>query len=110
MIYLVGDIVDGWRLRSSFYWPQQHNNVVRRFLTLIRRGSMLVYVAGNHDEFLRRYTDTELGNMSLVDQATHETADGKRLVVIHGDHVRYAGGRLPGHGGKCVHGDAEPVG
>ena len=49
VIYLVGDIVDGWRLRSNFYWPQAHNNVVRRFLTLVRRGSRLVYVTGNHE-------------------------------------------------------------
>ena len=85
VIYLVGDIVDGWRLRSGFYWPQAHNNVVRRFLTLVRRGSRLVYVTGNHDEFLRRYTGTVLGDISIVDQALHTTADGRRLLVIHGD-------------------------
>ena len=84
-IYLVGDIVDGWRLKSSFYWPQAHNNVMRRFLTLVRRGAKLVYVTGNHDEFLRRYSGTVLGDISIVDQAEHATADGKRLLVIHGD-------------------------
>ena len=84
-VYLVGDIVDGWRLKSNFYWPQAHNNVMRRFLTLVRRGAKLTYVTGNHDEFLRRYAGTVLGDISIVDQAEHTTADCKRLLVIHGD-------------------------
>ena len=84
-IYLVGDIVDGWRLKSSFHWPQSHNNVLRRFLTMVKRGSRLTYVTGNHDEFLRRFSPVSLGNIEIVDQAVHETADGKRLLVVHGD-------------------------
>ncbi|MCE2390349.1 MAG: UDP-2,3-diacylglucosamine diphosphatase [Proteobacteria bacterium] len=84
-LYLVGDIIDGWRLRSSFYWPQSHNNAVRRILTLVKRGTRLTYVTGNHDEFLRRYSELVLGNISLVDRAVHETADGRRLLVVHGD-------------------------
>ena len=84
-LYLVGDIIDGWRLKSSFYWPQAHNNVLRRFLTLMKRGTRVVFVTGNHDEFLRKYSDLEVGNLRLVDQAVHETADGKRLLVVHGD-------------------------
>ena len=67
-LYLVGDIVDGWRLRASFYWPQAHNNVLRRFLTLMKRGTRIVFVTGNHDEFLRKYSDMEIGNLRLVDQ------------------------------------------
>ena len=82
---LVGDIVDGWRLRSNFYWPQAHNNVLRRFLTLMKRGTRIVFVTGNHDEFLRKYSDMEIGNLRLADQAVHETADGRRLGrVVHG--------------------------
>ena len=54
-LYLVGDIVDGWRLRSNFYWPQAHNNVLRRLLTLMKRGTRIVFVTGNHDEFLRKW-------------------------------------------------------
>ena len=84
-LYLVGDIIDGWRLRSSFYWPQSHNNVLRRFFTLMKRGTRIVFVTGNHDEFLRKYSDMEVGNLCLVDQAVHETADGRRLLVVHGD-------------------------
>jgi UDP-2,3-diacylglucosamine pyrophosphatase LpxH len=84
-LYLVGDIVDGWRLRSTFYWPQEHTNVMRRFLTLSKRGTQVTYVTGNHDEFLRKYSDMELGNVRLVDEAVHRTADGRRFLVVHGD-------------------------
>ena len=84
-LYLVGDIIDGWRLKSSFYWPQAHNNVLRRVFTLMKRGTRVVFVTGNHDEFLRKYSDMEVGHLSLVDQAVHETADGKKLLVVHGD-------------------------
>lgn len=84
-LYLVGDIIDGWRMRSSIFWPQAHSNVLRRFLTLTKRGTRLVYVTGNHDEFLRRYSDLAIGNIELVDEAVHETADGRRLLVVHGD-------------------------
>ena len=84
-LYLVGDIVDGWRLKSSFYWPQAHNNVMRRFLTLVKRGTRLTWVAGNHDEFLRRYAGLVLGNIVIVDQAVYRTVRGQRLLVVHGD-------------------------
>ena len=84
-LYLVGDIVDGWRMSSGVYWPQSHTNVVRRFLTLTKRGTQLIYVTGNHDEFLRKYSGLQMGNVTLVDKATHETADGRRCMVVHGD-------------------------
>ncbi len=84
-LYLVGDIVDGWRMRSQTYWPQSHSNVIRRFLTLAKRGTRVIYVTGNHDEFLRRYSDLVVGNLTLVDRAAHDTPDGRRLLVVHGD-------------------------
>ncbi|NLY58373.1 MAG: UDP-2,3-diacylglucosamine diphosphatase [Gammaproteobacteria bacterium] len=84
-LYLVGDIIDGWRLRKSMYWPQSHTNVIRRILTMAKRGTRVVYVTGNHDEFLRRYGMLNIGNLLLVDEAEHRTADGRRLLVIHGD-------------------------
>ena len=84
-LYLVGDIIDGWRLRSQLYWPQSHSNVLRRFLTLAKRGTRVVFVTGNHDEFLRKYSDITLGNLELVNRAVHRTADGRRLLVVHGD-------------------------
>ncbi|AOE86458.1 UDP-2,3-diacylglucosamine diphosphatase [Pseudomonas sp. TCU-HL1] len=84
-IYLVGDIIDGWKLRGGIYWPQAHTNVIRRLLTMSKRGTEVIYVTGNHDEFLRRYSALMLGNIQLVDEEVHETADGRRLLVIHGD-------------------------
>ncbi len=84
-LYLVGDIVDGWRLKSSLYWPQSHTDAVRRVLTLAKRNTQVIYVTGNHDEFLRKYSDLSIGNIRLVDEAEHVTADGRRLLVIHGD-------------------------
>ena len=86
-LYLVGDIIDGWALRSEFYWPQEHSNVVRRILTKAKRGTRVTYVTGNHDEFLRKFVDTALalGNIEVVNEAVHRTADGRRLLVTHGD-------------------------
>lgn len=84
-IYLVGDIIDGWRLRGGMFWPQSHTNVIRRLLTMSKRGTEVIYVTGNHDEFLRGYSSLVLGNIRLVDEAEHLTADGRRLLVIHGD-------------------------
>ena len=84
-LYLVGDIIDGWRLRKSMYWPQSHTEVIRRILSAAKSGTQVVYVTGNHDEFLRRYGALTIGNLLLVDEAEHRTADGRRLLVIHGD-------------------------
>jgi UDP-2,3-diacylglucosamine pyrophosphatase LpxH len=86
-LYLVGDIIDGWSLKSEFHWPQEHSNVVRRILTKAKRGTQVIYVTGNHDEFLRRFVDIQLwlGNIQIVNEAVHETADGRKLLVTHGD-------------------------
>ena len=84
-IYLVGDIVDGWALRSSWYWPQPHNDVVQKLLRAGRKGTRIVYVPGNHDEFLRGYYGTHFGGIEVVETAIHDGADGRRYLVIHGD-------------------------
>lgn len=85
VIYLVGDIVDGWRLKKSWYWPQAHNDVVQKILRKVRKGARVIVVPGNHDEFLRDYVGGSFGGVEIVERAVHETADGKRLLVIHGD-------------------------
>jgi len=85
-IYLVGDIVDGWRLRSSWYWPQAHNDVVQKLLRKARKGSRMIYVPGNHDEFLRDYYGTHFGGIEVAERFIHVGADGRRYLVIHGDH------------------------
>lgn len=84
-IYLVGDIIDGWRLKKHWYWPQEHNDVVQRFLQASRKGTKVVYLPGNHDEFLRDYLGTQFGDVLIEDQIIHETADNRRFLVIHGD-------------------------
>jgi UDP-2,3-diacylglucosamine pyrophosphatase LpxH len=93
-LYLVGDIVDGWRLKRSWYWPQLHNDVVQKLLRKARKGTRVVYIPGNHDELLRRFLEINIGQIEVVSEAVHVTADGKRLLVLHGDEfdavVRYA--------------------
>ena len=93
-IYLVGDIIDGWRLRRSWYWPQSHNDVAQKLLRKARKGARIVYVPGNHDEFLRDYIGTHFGGIDVRQQIVHRTADGRKLLVTHGDHfdvvVRHA--------------------
>jgi UDP-2,3-diacylglucosamine pyrophosphatase LpxH len=86
-LYLVGDIIDGWKLRGSWFWPQEHTNVVRKVLTKSKRGTKVYYVTGNHDEFLRKFVGfkLELGNIKVVNEMVHTTADGRKLLVLHGD-------------------------
>lgn len=84
-IYLVGDIVDGWALKSSWHWPQSHNDFVQKMLRKARKGATIIYVPGNHDEFLRSYYGTHFGGIEVVESAIHEGADGRRYLVIHGD-------------------------
>jgi UDP-2,3-diacylglucosamine pyrophosphatase LpxH len=84
--YLVGDIVDGWQLRSGWYWPQAHNDVVQKLLRKARKGSRVIYVPGNHDEFMRDYYGTHFGGIEIVESAIHTGADGRRYLVVHGDH------------------------
>lgn len=93
-LYLVGDILDGWRMRKSWYWTQSHNDVIQKVLRKARKGTKVVYVPGNHDEVLRDYVDMQFGGISVVSEAVHVTAKGERYLVIHGDEfdgvVRYA--------------------
>lgn len=84
-LYLVGDIVDGWQLRRSWYWQQSHNDVVQKLLRKARRGTNVVFVPGNHDEAIRQFIGLTFGGISIVDEAIHITADGKKLWVTHGD-------------------------
>ena len=84
-IYLVGDFVDGWRLKKGWYWPQPHNDVLQKLLRKVRKGARLIYVPGNHDEFLRDYLGLNFGGIEIHDEIVHETVNGVRYLVIHGD-------------------------
>ena len=88
MLYLVGDIVDGWKLSRGWHWPQEHSNVVRRLLTKAKRGTKIYYIIGNHDEFLRPWLKHGLaaGNITIIsDQITHVDLHGRKWLVTHGD-------------------------
>jgi UDP-2,3-diacylglucosamine pyrophosphatase LpxH len=84
-LFLVGDIIDGWQLRRNWYWPQAHNDVVQKLLRKARKGTQVVFIPGNHDEFARRYLGHNFGGVDVAEEWIHETADGRRLWVTHGD-------------------------
>lgn len=84
-MYLVGDIVDGWQLKKRFYWPAAHNDVIWRLMKRARRGTRMIYIPGNHDEMFRQFAGLDFGGIKIRRKAIHETADGRRLLVLHGD-------------------------
>jgi len=84
-LYLVGDIVDGWRMRRSWYWAQSHNDVIQKILRKARKGTRVVYIPGNHDEAARDYIGVRFGEITIVRDAIHVGADGRRYLVLHGD-------------------------
>jgi UDP-2,3-diacylglucosamine pyrophosphatase LpxH len=87
-LYLVGDIIDAWKIKQNKWrWKQSHSNVIRRILGHSKRGTRVVYVAGNHDEFLRPYMHYGLGFglIEITNQIEHIGADGKHYLVTHGD-------------------------
>jgi UDP-2,3-diacylglucosamine pyrophosphatase LpxH len=95
-LFLVGDIIDGWRLRRSWYWDTHHDDVLRLILRMARGGTEVVYIPGNHDEMFRTWLpmQLEVAGIRLCEDAEHVTADGRRFLVMHGDAfdsvVRYA--------------------
>lgn len=84
-LFLVGDIIDGWQLRRTWYWPQAHNDVVQKLLRKARKGTRVVFIPGNHDEFARGFVGHNFGGIDVADEWVHTTADGRKLWVTHGD-------------------------
>ena len=85
-IYLVGDIVDFWKIkRHGAHWPQAQNDVVQKLLRSVRKGTEMVYIPGNHDEALRDYCGTHFGGVEVMLQDIHVAADGKKYLIMHGD-------------------------
>ncbi|GHC62705.1 UDP-2,3-diacylglucosamine diphosphatase [Limoniibacter endophyticus] len=84
-LYLVGDIIDGWRLKRSWHWPQSHNDVVQKILRQARKGTKVTYIAGNHDEFLRQFQGRHFGGIEVADRVVFHNANGKRYLILHGD-------------------------
>jgi len=84
-LYLVGDMIDVWALRRRWYWPDQYNEVVHKLLKRSRKGAKVCYIPGNHDDFFRQFAGYHFGQVEIVNQAIHVTADGRRFLVTHGD-------------------------
>jgi UDP-2,3-diacylglucosamine pyrophosphatase LpxH len=86
-LFLVGDIVDGWRLSKRWYWPQEHSNVIRKFLSAAKKGTKVRYIAGNHDEVLRKWLKfiPVVGNVEFLNRYEYTALDGRRFLVVHGD-------------------------
>ena len=86
-LYIVGDFIDGWKMKKRFYWNDTYSFIIRRIIGMMKSGTKVKYVAGNHDEFLRIFLPNHfnLGHLEILDEDIHVTADGRRLLVIHGD-------------------------
>jgi UDP-2,3-diacylglucosamine pyrophosphatase LpxH len=88
-LYIVGDFIDGWKLRRNWYWNNDHNLIIRKILSLVRRDTEIYYIAGNHDEFLRDFIDVfsllEFGNIKLGNEFIHDAVNGSKILVTHGD-------------------------
>jgi len=82
-LYVVGDLIDVWQLRRGIYWPQDHNDVIQKILRKGRKGTQIIYIPGNHDEFISGFFGI-YGAVSIQPRVIHTTAGGKRLLVIHG--------------------------
>ena len=85
VIYLVGDIIDFWKVRRGPHWPQTHNDVLQKLMRKVRKGVRLVLVPGNHDECLRDYAGMQFGGVEIHRDILHTTAQGRRYIVMHGD-------------------------
>jgi UDP-2,3-diacylglucosamine pyrophosphatase LpxH len=83
-LYIVGDFIDGWELRRSWYWVDEYNTLIQKLLRKNRKRTKVVYITGNHDEFLDSFLGLRFGGLQLVPHAIHEAADGRRFLVIHG--------------------------
>ena len=84
-LFLVGDIIDNWSLKRSWYWAQEHNDVIQKLLRKARKGTRITYIPGNHDSQFRDFCGQRFGNVSVEREAIHTTADGRRYLVLHGD-------------------------
>lgn len=84
-LFLVGDIVDLWAMRKNFFWPQEHNNVMRTILGKAKKGTRVLYIPGNHDEDIREFVGSAFGQLEIHREYVHTTGEGKRLLVLHGD-------------------------
>jgi UDP-2,3-diacylglucosamine pyrophosphatase LpxH len=97
-LYLVGDIFDGWKLKTKFYWTPDHTRVIKAILAKARRGTKVYYLTGNHDAFMRQFVKSKLrlGQIRVMHELVHTTADGRKFLVQHGDQYDAVVRNLPG--------------
>jgi UDP-2,3-diacylglucosamine pyrophosphatase LpxH len=97
-LYLVGDIFDGWKLKTKFYWTPDHTRVIKAILAKARRGTQVYYLTGNHDAFMRQFVKSklQLGPIRVVHELVHTTADGRKFLVQHGDQYDAVIRTMPG--------------
>ena len=79
-LFLVGDIIDGWLLKRKFRWPQSHTNVIRKIMSYSKNGTKVIYIPGNHDEFMRDYLDLHFGNIEVHNEYVYNDT-----YITHGD-------------------------
>jgi UDP-2,3-diacylglucosamine pyrophosphatase LpxH len=79
-LFLVGDIIDGWLLKRKFRWPQSHTNVLRKIMSHSKNGTKVIYIPGNHDQFLREYGEFSFGNIEI-----HNEYVWRNTFITHGD-------------------------
>jgi UDP-2,3-diacylglucosamine pyrophosphatase LpxH len=84
-LFLVGDIIDVWSMKKGMFWPQSHNNVVRTILGKAKRGTKVIFVPGNHDDVFREFDGAVFGNLEIHREYIHHGANGRRMLVLHGD-------------------------
>jgi UDP-2,3-diacylglucosamine pyrophosphatase LpxH len=84
-LYLVGDVIDFWHMKRGVRWPTLHNHVIQQVMCMAARGTRVIYVPGNHDELFRDYLGSSFGGVEMHAEAIHQTADGRRFLVLHGD-------------------------
>ncbi len=84
-LFLVGDIIDVWSMQKNMFWPQSHNNVVRTILGKAKRGTKVIFIPGNHDEIFRDFDGAVFGNLEIHREYVYEGANGRRMLVLHGD-------------------------
>jgi UDP-2,3-diacylglucosamine pyrophosphatase LpxH len=105
-LFLVGDIIDGWRLSKKWYWPKKHNKIIRKLLKISEK-SNVVYITGNHDEFFRTFPNVQIGKVAVENRYTYYGIDGKKYLVTHGDMfdnlMRTKAGRMLMHVGDIAY-------
>jgi len=84
-LYLLGDIFDLWKFRRGWYWPSINNQLIQLVLNKAKHGTRVVYIPGNHDEKLRDFHGMTVQGVEILPEFIHETADGRRLLLTHGD-------------------------